>query len=79
MKRRVEFLPLFQIIIKYDYCLICVFTNFLDFSLESEKILKRIGRLIGISQKCGRVERSHKEDAAFFDEIAVLLCNLEIL
>ena len=56
-----------------------MFTYFFDFSLKRKEILKGIGLLVGVAQKCGRMEGAHKEYSALFDKLTVLLCNLEIL
>ena len=63
----------------FNLQLICMVTDFSYFPLQCEKILKSIGLLVGVTEKCGRVERTHKKNTAFFNELSVLLSNLEIL
>ena len=58
--------------------LICMVADFFYFSLKCKEIFQSIGLLVGVSQKCGRVESTHKKDTAFFNKLTVLLSNFEI-
>lgn len=57
---------------------ISMVADFFDFIAKGNKVLKCIGLLVGVAQKCGGMEGAHKEHTAFFNKLTVLLCDHKI-